>query len=309
MIPVSAIGRELVVGTRSSTLARLQTHVISTALRRATGIPAPREVLLSTGGDRDQRTPLPALGGRGVFTDALERELLAGTIDCAVHSLKDLPVDPTPGLVLAAIGFREDARDVLVSANGRTLDTLPPGARVGTCSVRRSAQLLALRPDLDLQPLRGNVDTRVQKALAGAYDAIVLAAAGLRRLGLASTIAEALPLDRFLPAPGQGALAVQCRANDGATRVHLSALDDPAVRAATDAERAFLEGLGGGCLAPIAAHGIVAGDSLALDGLVASRDGRQVVRVSRRGPVEQARALGLQLADDALAHGARELLA
>lgn len=309
MSPVSAAPRDLVVGTRASRLARLQTHLVSTALIRATGIGAPREVLLSTEGDRDQRTPLPALGGRGVFTDALERELLAGTIDFAVHSLKDVPVETTPGLVLAAVGFREDPRDVLVSASRWTLGTLPPRARVGTCSVRRNAQLLAIRPDLELLPLRGNVDTRVQQALGGACDAIILAAAGLHRLGLGSTIAEVLPLDRFLPAPGQGALAVQCRAEDGTMRAHLSALDDPAVRAATDAERAFLEGLGGGCLAPIAAHGVVVGDTLALDGLVASEDGRRIVRVTRRGSVEQARTLGLQLADDALAQGARELLA
>lgn len=308
MAAVSTATRRLVVGSRTSALARLQTYLVSTALRRTTGLPAPREVLLTTRGDHDTTTPLPALGGQGVFTEALERELLAGTIDFAVHSLKDVPVAPAPGLVLAAIGFREDARDVLVSAERWTLGTLPAGARVGTCSIRRSAQLLALRHDLRLAPLRGNVDTRVRKALAGDWDAIVLAAAGVRRLGLAATIAEALPLELFLPAPGQGALAVQCRADDDATRAWLATLDDPDVRAATDAERAFLEGLGGGCLAPIAAYGAVEGEVLTLDGAVVSEDGRQAVRVTRCGTPADARDLGFRLAEDALAHGARELL-
>ena len=176
----------------------------------------------------------------------MERELFAGTIDYAVHSLKDVPVDPTPGLVLAAIGFREDPRDLLISPARWTLDSLPRGARVGTCSVRRSAQLLSHRPDLNILPLRGNVDTRVARVVGGEYDAIVLAAAGVSRLGLAAEISMPLPLDQVLPAPGQGALAVQCREDDMDVRERLSLLDDAALRRATDGERGFLEGLGGG---------------------------------------------------------------
>ncbi len=272
-------------------------------------LPALIEVIITSDGDRDTTTPLPALGGHGVFTDALERELLTGAIDFAVHSLKDLPVRMTPGLTIAAIGFRQDARDVLVSAAGWHLATLPIGARVGTCSVRRTAQLLALRLDLTILPLRGNLDRRLARAEAGEYDAIVLAAAGLVRLGLAHNISEWLPLDRFLPAPGQGALAVQCRTDDSPTLELLATLDIPATRAATDAERSFLEGLGGGCLAPIAAHASVSHQTITLAGLVAASDGSRVVRVNASGDVRDGRGVGFRLADEARRRGVLELLA
>jgi hydroxymethylbilane synthase len=309
---VTTASRALRLGTRASRLARWQTAHISAALRgRHPGIGC-TEVTLSTDGDRDDRTPLPEIGGKGVFTEALETALRAGEIDVAVHSLKDVPVEEAPGLVLAALCFRADPRDVVIARDGHTLATLPRGARVGTCSTRRSAQLLALRPDLTLLPLRGNVDTRVGKAQDGEYDAIVIAAAGVGRLGLADAIAEYLSLDRVLPAPGQGALAVQCRADDTDVLALLRGLDDADVRAATEAERGFLEGLGGGCAAPIAAHARVehtaAGRRVVVRGLVASLDGRTVVRVETAGGAERARAARLERAADARSRGADALL-
>jgi hydroxymethylbilane synthase len=310
---MKAAAATLRVGTRASRLARWQTDAVMAALQALHPGLRCTAVEVSTAGDRDETTPLPALGGRGVFTDALEGALRAGDVDLAVHSLKDMPVEESPGLVLGAVGRRADVRDVLIARDGWTLATLPAGARVGTCSTRRSAQLLAARPDLTLVSLRGNVDTRVRRALEGAYDAILIAAAGVLRLGLGDTISEYLPLDVVLPAPGQGALAVQCRADDVLTRGLLAALDEPDVRAAADAERAFLEGLGGGCAAPIAAHGAVGRRQgtpwLELRGLVASLDGRQAVRVATAGPATRARELGLRLALDACERGAAGLLA
>lgn len=296
------------IGTRASALARWQTDHVARRLTALTGVEC-RIVVLATAGDVDTGTPLPALGGKGVFTEALELALRAGEIDAAVHSLKDVPTEETPGLCLAAIGSREDPRDVLIARDRWTLGTLPRGATVGTCSTRRSAQLLAARPDLVMAPLRGNVDTRVAKALRGDYDAIVIAAAGVIRLKLASAIRAFLPLEVVVPAPGQGALAVECRADDVRVRGLLAHLDEPAVRAAVTAERAFLEGMGGGCTAPIAASAATAGGRVSLRGLVASPDGTHTVHVGRSAPVAEARALGLALAEEAVAAGAMALLA
>ncbi|HSE69024.1 MAG TPA: hydroxymethylbilane synthase [Gemmatimonadales bacterium] len=296
------------LGTRASRLAGVQTEMVRKALARLNRTIEFRSVELTTEGDRDRRTPLPEIGGKGVFTQELEQALREGTIDLAVHSLKDVPVEPTPGLTLAAIGMREDPREVWISARGWTLATIPAGAKVGTCSTRRAAQLLVHRPDLRLASLRGNVDTRIAKVQAGEFDAIVIAAAGVHRLGLTSAITEYLPLEVMLPAPGQGALAVQCRADDSAMRDLLRRLDDTAVRSATDAERAFLEGLGGGCAAPIAAFGEVTGDRLYLRGLVLSRDGKRQLRLAGKVRWTEARLLGLTLAAEALAKGAEALL-
>jgi hydroxymethylbilane synthase len=302
------------LGTRTSALARYQTRLVGERLAAATGLVC-QIVEIITEGDVDADTPLPEIGGKGVFTEALERALRAGAIDAAVHSIKDLPVEPAPGLCLPAIGMREDPRDVLLAREQWTVASLPPGATVGTCSTRRAAQLRAARPDLVTAPLRGNVDTRVRKALRGDYDAIVIAAAGVLRLGLGEAIREFLPLDLMLPAPGQGALAIQCRAADEATRRALELLDEPPIRAAVEAERAFLEGLGGGCAAPIAAHASAApGPSLAavrvtLRGVVASPDGTRVVRVQGDASGTEARGLGLSLASEARAAGAAELVA
>lgn len=297
------------LGTRASRLARIQTELARKALARLNQTIEFRNVEIITEGDRDLRTPLPEIGGKGVFTQELEQALRDGTIDLAVHSLKDVPVEPSPGLTLAAIGMREDPREVWISAKGWTLATLPAGAKVGTCSTRRAAQLLVHRPDLQLASLRGNVDTRVAKAQAEEFDAIVIAAAGVHRLGLSSAITEYLPLDVMLPAPGQAALAVQCRADDPMILDLLRGFDDPAIRSATEAERAFLEGLGGGCAAPIAAFGEVAGDRLRLRGLVLSLDGKRQIRLAGEVRAADGRQLGLTLAAEALAKGAEALLA
>lgn len=295
----------LVIGTRASALARWQSEWVQGALEGTWPGLACRLQLFTTTGDRVLDRPLPEIGGKGLFTAELEDALRAGTIDVAVHSLKDLPITDGPGLTIGAIVERADARDALICPAGHTLGTLPAGARVGTSSLRRAAQLRLARPDLLLLPLRGNVDTRLRKAQAGDYDAIVLAAAGLTRLGLQAAVTQFLPLDQMLPAPGQGALAVQCRADDAATLECLRSLDHAPTRAAVTAERAFLAGLGGGCAAPVAAFGKAEGDAeLLLLGLVAAPDGSAAVRVSRVG--SSAPALGQALAEEALAQGAGE---
>jgi hydroxymethylbilane synthase len=306
MITMAGVVR---LGTRASRLARFQTDLVRQTLAELHPTIAFQTLVISTEGDRDRRTPLPEIGGKGVFTQELEAALREGVIDLAVHSLKDVPVEPSPGLTLAAISSREDPRDVLISARGWTIETLPHSAAVGTCSTRRAAQLLAIRPDFRLPPLRGNVDTRVAKALAGDFDAIVIAAAGVHRLGLAAAITQYLPLEVMLPAPGQGALAIQCRADDAGMLEQLRGLEDGAVRSATEAERGFLEGLGGGCAAPIAAFGRVQGGRLQVQGLVASTDGRRQLRVTAEGPPEDGHRLGLALAAEARAKGAEALLA
>ncbi len=296
---------KLLFATRASALALWQTRWVMQALQTVHPGLICEELILTTQGDRQLDRPLPEIGGKGLFTGELEAALLDGHVQAAVHSLKDLPVEDTPGLTIGAIPKRGDARDVLVSAHGFTLRTLPPGARVATSSLRRSAQLLSRRPDLGIESLRGNVDTRLRKALEGRYDAILLAGAGLIRLGLEGHVTEWLEPDVMLPAPGQGALAVQCRGDDRSTLNLLAALEDGEARRSVAAERQFLRGLGGGCSLPVAAHATVA-DVLHLDGLVASPDGRRVVRVSGDGadPFE----LGGRLARQALAQGADEIL-
>jgi hydroxymethylbilane synthase len=298
------------LGTRASKLARTQSAAVRAELEKLNPGATFTEVLLTSAGDADSISPLPSIGGEGIFVGELERALRADEIDLAVHSLKDVPIKEAERLTLAAIGSREDARDVLVSQNGWTLATLPRGARVGTCSLRRTAQLLAVRPDLMLFPLRGNVDSRVRQVRDGAFDAIVLAAAGLHRLGMHDAVAEYLPLDQMLPAPAQGALAVQCRADDLQTWSAIAPLNEAPVRAATDAERGFLEGLGGGCTAPIAAYAVFDGPGrLHLRTVVASPDGRRLLKLEETGDETDGRALGLALAARARANGAAELLA
>jgi hydroxymethylbilane synthase len=277
------------------------------ALRQSVGARC-EEVPISTEGDRVLDRPLPEIGGKGIFTEALETALRERAIDFAVHSLKDLPVEIADDLVIAAVCERADPRDVLIARSGRTLAALPGGATVATSSTRRIAQLRAARPDLRIVPLRGNVDTRVRRALAGEYDAIVIAAAGVERLGLQSAITEYLPLDVMLPAPGQGALAIQCRAGDAATRALIASLDDPMARATTGAERAFLTALGGGCAAPIAALGEADGSRLHLRGLVAALDGGRIIRVAGEAAPQQSLELAARLAREACSLGAGALL-
>jgi hydroxymethylbilane synthase len=293
--------------TRPSALAHWQTNWVIAALQAAwPGINCQVQ-MITTQGDRVLDRPLPEIGGKGLFTQELEAALVSGQVQAAVHSLKDLPVENTPGLTIGAIPARGEARDVLVSAQGYQLDTLPAGARLGTSSLRRAAQLLAYRPDVQVESLRGNVDTRVRKALDGKYDAILLAGAGVARLGLESAISQYLPLEIMLPAPGQGALAVQCRADDADTQALLAALEDVPTRKSTAAERAFLAALGGGCAAPVAAYAETRGEVITLSGLVASLDGKQVVRVQASG--EDSYMVGRACARQALSQGVGGILA
>jgi len=301
--------RTLRGGTRASRLARVQTARIGELLAARAQVRC-EEILVSTEGDLTLDRPLAEIGGKGVFTEALEAGLREGAIDFAVHSLKDLPIEQPDDLVVIAVCLRVDPRDVLIAREEWTLARLPRGGRIGTSSNRRMAQLLAARPDVAIASLRGNVDTRVRKALDGDYDAIVIAAAGVERLGLGDAIREYLGFDVMLPAPGQGALAVQCRAEDLVTRELLASLDDPVARATTTAERTFLDALGRGCAAPVAALSEVArdGGTLRLRGLVAALDGTRAVRVTGEGPADQPEELGRRLAREAIAGGARELL-
>ncbi len=299
----------LTFATRPSTLARWQTQWVIQQLKLLWPDLQCQEHLITTQGDRILDRPLPEVGGKGLFTLELEAELHQGSVQAAVHSLKDLPVAVSLGLTIGAVSNRAEARDALISTKGYTFMRLPEGARVGTSSLRRSAQLLCLRPDLHVESLRGNVDTRLRKAKEGGYDAIVLAGAGLLRLGLEREITEWLPLEIMLPAPGQGALAVQCRADDSETLRLLSALDDAPSRIATDAERAFLSELGGGCAVPVAAHARLQNSEPAkieMVGLVASPDGKRVIRVQGTG--SDSLLLGKQLAQEALERGANEIL-
>lgn len=297
---------KLIFATRPSALARWQTHWVIEALMQLHPGLVCEEKVITTQGDRVLDKPLPEIGGKGLFTQELEVELLSGAAHCAVHSLKDLPVDEAAGLAIGCIPIRAEVRDALVSRHEATLASLPAGATVGTSSLRRSAQLLATRPDLQTKSLRGNVDTRVRKALEGQYDAIVLAGAGLERLGLQRHVKQWIPLEVMLPAPGQGALAVQCRAEDQHTLELLRALDDDSTRKAVTAERGFLAGLGGGCAVPVAAFASV-GPLIRLQGLVASPDGKRLIRVT--GEDGRARELGARLARQALSQGAGEILA
>jgi len=262
----------LVIGTRGSRLALAQTRIVMDLLA------AGREALrlevreITTQGDRSA-APLSEIGGQGVFTKAIEDALLRREIDVAVHSMKDLPPQTTPGLTIAAVPRRGDARDALVARDGRTLADLAAGARIGTGSARREAQLKALRPDIECVDIRGNVDTRVRKVDDGEYDAIVVAMAGLERLEMAGRATQVFRVEEMVPSPGQGALAVQVRADDAEARAIVSAIDDSETRTAVEAERAFLAGLGAGCRLPVGAHASMRGDGLWLRTMVQREDG------------------------------------
>lgn len=298
---------KLIFATRPSTLARWQTQWVIHALKNIHPNLECEEKIITTQGDKILDKPLPEIGGKGLFTQELESELISGAVHCAVHSLKDLPVENPAGLTVGCIPLRAEVRDALISKNNYTVDTLPAGASVGTSSLRRAAQILARRPDVRTESLRGNVDTRLRKALDGQYDAIILAGAGLTRLGLDNHVTEWLALDLMLPAPGQGALAVQCRLDDRETLDLLAPLEDQATRKAVTAERAFLSGLGGGCSVPVAAYAKVEGKTILLTGLVISEDGKKAIYVKRTGT--DANVLGNELAQRAIAQGANEILA
>jgi hydroxymethylbilane synthase len=292
------------VGTRGSALALAMTAQVTAALRPL-GLEA-EPVVIRTRGDAHPDRPTRALGP-GAFVKELEDALADGRIDLAVHSAKDLHSQTTPGLVVAAFLARDDPRDVLVCRHGHGLHALPPGARIGTDSPRRRAFLLAARPDLDVRGIRGNVDTRLAKLDAGQVDALVLAAAGLRRLGLTDRITEVLDPRVVLPAVGQGAVAIQARAGDPLA-ARLAALDHVATRRAVEAERAFVAALGGSCQTAVAALGVCGADLLTLDGAVLAPDGRGVLHDRIAGPPADAAALGDALGRRLLARGARALM-
>jgi hydroxymethylbilane synthase len=298
--------RTLRIGTRASKLARTQTDLIVNALD------APVDVVpIVTEGDRSSEA-LAQIGGTGVFVSALREALIAEEIDVAVHSYKDLPTLDPEGTVVAAVPLREDPRDVLVARDGLTLGELPHGARVGTGSPRRAAQLRALGLGLEVVAIRGNVDTRLRKVADGEVDAVVLAYAGLRRLGRGYEATEVLDPIQVLPAPAQGALAVECRMSDDQARELLGALDDPDTRAAVAAERALLAGLEAGCSAPVGALAEIAegelGPEVFLRGSVTAVEGRAAVRLSATGPTTDADGVGRRLAADLLADGADQMM-
>jgi hydroxymethylbilane synthase len=296
------------IATRKSLLALWQAEHVATLLRRAHAGLEVELVPIVTQGDRIQDRSLAAIGGKGLFIKELEVALDEHRADIAVHSMKDLPGDLPDGLIIAAVLERADARDALLTAKAARLDDLPRGARVGTSSLRRQAQLLAARPDLHIEPLRGNVDTRLRRLDAGEMDAIVLACAGLIRLGLESRITARLDPTISLPAVAQGVIGIECRGADSRTLELVTVLNHPATRIAMDAERAFAHRLGGSCQSPIAAHAQIEGRSLILDGLVAEPDGSRLLRDRQSGSIEDPTALGRLLAERILAAGAGPLL-
>jgi len=331
-------GAEIVVGSRGSALALWQTEWVVNALRQHAGSPRYRVQIIKTQGDATQSSPVPVaqLGDKAMFVAELERALLARAVDVAVHpmndralveaeqalasplpvdlavhSLKDLPSELPPGLTIAAVPERADARDALVSRSGKTLDELPAGACVATSSLRRQAQLLHRRPDLRIVPIRGNIDTRIRKTLAAdGPDAVVLAAAGVHRLGLSTMISEYFSFDIVMPAVGQGALAVETRADDERVQQLVMAIDHPPTRCAVTAERTVLLTLNAGCLVPVGAHAELDPQTgtIFLQAIVARPDGRELLRAARRGPAADPAALGRAVAEDLLAQGAAAIL-
>lgn len=296
------------IGTRGSPLALWQAHHVAGLLRPLTAPRAVELLEIETSGDRIRDAALTQMGGDGVFTKEIQRALLAGAVDVAVHSLKDLPTTFIAGLTLAAVPERGPSGDAFVSHKHRHFDELPPGAVVGTSSLRRRSQALHRRPDLNLVNLRGNIETRLRKIEEQNLDAIILAEAGLRRLGLASAITELLDPQWMLPAVGQGALGLECRAEDTVTLGLLERLNHGPTRQAVLAERALLRGLGGGCLVPLGASPRVEGSELLLRGAVLSPDGRQRIAAEYRGAAAEAEVVGQQLAEILLARGARDLI-
>lgn len=294
------------LGTRGSPLALAQANAVANRLRH---FGAEVEIVpIRTEGDRLLEAQLAALGGKGLFVKEIEEALLDGAVDGAVHSLKDLPAEVPAGLALAAFLEREDPRDVLVTRTGARFEDLPPGAVIGTSSPRRRAIVLALRPDLIVEPIRGNVDTRLRKLESGGWDGVILAAAGLHRLGLAPAHARPLAPDVFVPAVGQGILAIEVRV-DGRSRSLVERLDHAATRACALAERAYLARLGASCNTPMAAHAAWSGDRLTLTAFVASEDGRKVLRGNDSGPLHEAARVGLRLAESLLERGAAAVAA
>ncbi|MBI3811797.1 MAG: hydroxymethylbilane synthase [Nitrospirae bacterium] len=303
------MSQPLIIGTRGSALALCQAHMIKEELEAALPDLEIRLKKIKTTGDKITDVPLARVGGKGLFVKEIEEALFRNEIGLAVHSMKDVPTFLPEGLHLAAITRREDPRDVMISRNGKHLLDLPRGARIGTSSLRRQSQIKHLRPDFEIIPLRGNLDTRIKKLGREGLDAIVLAAAGLRRLGLEDRITEYLDPEICLPAIGQGALGLECRVADGQVNPMLAGFNHPATSRCVRAERALLKRLEGGCQVPIAAYAQIRDEErLVLEGLVASVDGTRLIRDGTAGDPEQPEALGLELAERLLAQGADDIL-
>ena len=297
------------IGTRGSELALWQARHVAERLASLPGAPPTELIEIRTEGDRITDVPLTQVSGKDFFTREIEQALLGGEADLAVHSLKDLATVMPEGLALAAVLPREDARDVLIGGTPGGLEALPTGARVGTSSLRRRAMIARWRHDLELLDLRGNVPTRIRRVEEGRFDAIVLAAAGVKRLGLLDRVSAFLPMERVLPAPGQGAIAVQVRAGDLDTQRWVDRLDDAATRFAVVAERALLRRLEGGCQVPVGAFAALHDGRVTLQGVVCSLDGRHAVEGRMEGAASDAEALGVALAEDLLRRGADDILA
>ncbi len=295
------------IGTRGSALALWQAGWVKTQLESLWPGLQVALVPIKTSGDKFQEGPLAPVGGKGLFVKEIEEALLSRAVDLAVHSMKDLPSELLDGLILSAIPEREDPRDVLITRHGETLAELPAGTRVGTSSLRRQALLLHLHPGLRVEILRGNVETRLRKQREGTVDATVLAAAGLKRLGLTPQHSQVLDEQVFLPAIGQGALGIETRADDEVAAL-VRPLHHQATAVAVSAERAFLRGMGGSCRTPLAANGTVLNGTVYLTALVASSDGRRLIRGERSGPVEANEQIGTLLAETLLAQGGKEIL-
>jgi hydroxymethylbilane synthase len=299
----------LCIGTRGSKLALAQANWVKARLEEQHPGLAVELVIIKTTGDKLKDVPLAQVGGKGLFIKEIEEALFAGQVDLAVHSLKDMPAVVPAGLVIAAIPPREDCRDAFISNHYGTLAAIPPGGRVGTGSLRRRVQLLNLRPDLEVVPIRGNVDTRLRKMAAQGLDALILAAAGLSRLGLSHLSRDFLSPREMLPAISQGALGLEVRAADNRAREFIAFLDDPVTHAAVDAERGFLARLEGGCVVPVAGLAQVEVGSLSFEALIGDLDGRNIIRGRITGLPSEADSLGRTLAERLLDQGGREILA
>jgi len=299
--------RHLRIGTRGSLLAKWQAEWVRKQLFASVGVEA-EIVIIKTSGDKLQTSSLAQIGGKGIFIKELEEALLEETVDLAVHSVKDVPTDTPSRLMFPAVCRREDVRDCLVGAKGTTLASLRQGARVGTGSLRRQAQLRHLRPDLDVRDLRGNVDTRLRKVESGEYEAVMLAKAGLDRLGMSERISEVMAPESFLPAVGQGAIAVECRLRDTEAAEIVGRLDDAETRVAIIAERSLLAALHGGCQVPLGAWARVERDALVMEACVCSVDGQQYVRQKATATPDKAAELGAHVANLLVESGAREIL-
>ena len=297
-----------VIGTRGSRLALWQAEWVKAQIERIAPDLSVSLQRIHTSGDKILDVPLAKIGGKGLFVKEIEEALINGEIDLAVHSMKDVPSVLPDGLEIVCVPRREDPRDAWICRDGMSLGTLPKGATVGTSSLRRQAQLLYRREDLAIQMLRGNLDTRLKKLKQGQYDAIVLAAAGLRRLGWGQEISEYLSTEVSLPAIGQGALGLEGRSDDVFLKELMYQIEDPSTRVTVNAERAFLTRLEGGCQVPIAGHAVIREGQLSLEGLIASTDGKRYFRETIRGPIDQAEKLGNELAERLLVSGGKPIL-